>query len=171
MTLPPQYPPLPPPAAAPGSPSVADAPPRERPANPSRDVGVVARGAVEDGTLVRSSSGSEPPKLGERTTSGRNNNVFASPSSLSPSAECGRRQGPGVLVGTTPPPDPTQDPTQGVGLFWRAGPGQFSRAPKRNSKRTGFGWKRWSRRWLYTNLGLFAAYRVDRRSPQKALPV
>ena len=41
----------------------------------------------------------------------------------------------------------------------------------RSSKRTGFGWKRWSRRWLYTNLGLFAAYRVDRRSPQKALPV
>ena len=41
----------------------------------------------------------------------------------------------------------------------------------RNSKRTGFGWKRWSRRWLYTHLGLFAAYRVTYRPQQKALPV
>lgn len=40
----------------------------------------------------------------------------------------------------------------------------------RNSKRTGFGWKRWSRRWLYAHLGLFAAYRVSYRSSQKALP-
>jgi RNA-directed DNA polymerase len=40
----------------------------------------------------------------------------------------------------------------------------------RNSKRSGFGWKRWSRRWLYTHLGLFGGYRV--RGPQpKALPV
>jgi RNA-directed DNA polymerase len=41
----------------------------------------------------------------------------------------------------------------------------------RNSKRTGFGWKRWSRRWLYAHLGLFAGYRVSYRSSQKALPV
>jgi RNA-directed DNA polymerase len=40
----------------------------------------------------------------------------------------------------------------------------------RNSKRSGFGWKRWSRRWLYTHLGLFSGYRVH-RSQQKALPV
>lgn len=40
----------------------------------------------------------------------------------------------------------------------------------RNSKRTGFGWKRWSRRWLYAHLGLFAGYRVNYRSSQKALP-
>lgn len=40
----------------------------------------------------------------------------------------------------------------------------------RNSKRTGFGWKRWSRRWLYTHLGLFGAYRVQHGPQQKALP-
>ena len=40
----------------------------------------------------------------------------------------------------------------------------------RNSKRPGFGWKRWSRRWLYTHLGLYADYRVRRRPTQKALP-
>jgi RNA-directed DNA polymerase len=39
----------------------------------------------------------------------------------------------------------------------------------RNSKRRGFGWKRWSRRWLYAHLGLFAGYRLQ-RSRQKALP-
>ena len=31
----------------------------------------------------------------------------------------------------------------------------------RSSKRQGFGWKRWSRRWLYDTLGLFDAYRVS----------
>lgn len=40
----------------------------------------------------------------------------------------------------------------------------------RNSKRTGFGWKRWSRRWLYTHLGLFRDYRVQHGPQQKALP-
>jgi len=40
----------------------------------------------------------------------------------------------------------------------------------RNSKRTGFGWKRWSRRWLYRSLGLFAAYREHHGPRQKALP-
>ncbi len=32
----------------------------------------------------------------------------------------------------------------------------------------GFGWDRWSRRWLYEDLGLFDGYRV--RHPPKALP-
>ena len=41
----------------------------------------------------------------------------------------------------------------------------------RNSKRTGFGWKRWSRQWLYAHLGLFATYRVNHGPRQKALPV
>lgn len=41
----------------------------------------------------------------------------------------------------------------------------------RNSKRTGFGWKRSSRRWLYQRLGLFDGYRVSYNQPrQKALP-
>ena len=40
----------------------------------------------------------------------------------------------------------------------------------RNSKRRGFGWKRWSRRWLYMHLGLYADYRVRRRPLQAALP-
>jgi RNA-directed DNA polymerase len=35
----------------------------------------------------------------------------------------------------------------------------------------GFGWKRWSRRWLYDSLGLFSGYRVRRGSlSPKALP-
>jgi len=42
----------------------------------------------------------------------------------------------------------------------------------RNSKRKGFGWNRWSRRWLYSQLGLFDGYRVLWVQPQqKALPV
>jgi len=42
---------------------------------------------------------------------------------------------------------------------------------QRNSKRQGFGWNRWSRRWLYSRLGLFDDYRVRRWRPrQKALP-
>ena len=41
----------------------------------------------------------------------------------------------------------------------------------RARKLSGFGWKRWSRRWLYGTLGLFVDYRV-RLSPRvpKALP-
>ena len=39
----------------------------------------------------------------------------------------------------------------------------------RARKRRGFGWKRWSRRWLYETLGLFNGYRV-RRGPPKARP-
>jgi RNA-directed DNA polymerase len=42
----------------------------------------------------------------------------------------------------------------------------------RNSKRSGFGWKRWSRQWLYKHLGLFGDYRVTFPRPrQTALPV
>lgn len=41
----------------------------------------------------------------------------------------------------------------------------------RNSKRHGFGWKRWSKPWIYRTLGLFSAYRVHHSGPrQKALP-
>jgi RNA-directed DNA polymerase len=39
----------------------------------------------------------------------------------------------------------------------------------RAQNRKGFGWKRWSRRWLYDELGLFSDYRVRRLTP-KALP-
>ena len=31
----------------------------------------------------------------------------------------------------------------------------------RASQRRGFGWKRWSRAWLYGDLGLFCEYRVS----------
>jgi RNA-directed DNA polymerase len=42
----------------------------------------------------------------------------------------------------------------------------------RNSKRGGFGWKRWSKRWLYGELGLFADYRLRFYPARlKALPV
>jgi RNA-directed DNA polymerase len=38
-------------------------------------------------------------------------------------------------------------------------------------QRRGFGWKRWSRRWLYEELGLYGEYRVDFSKPSpKALP-
>ena len=41
----------------------------------------------------------------------------------------------------------------------------------RARKRRGFGWKRWSRQWLYHRLGLFKDYRVQRpRQGPKALP-
>jgi RNA-directed DNA polymerase len=39
----------------------------------------------------------------------------------------------------------------------------------RARKRKGFGWKRWSRGWLYESLRLFNGYRV-RRSVRKAVP-
>ena len=38
----------------------------------------------------------------------------------------------------------------------------------RARKRKGFGWKRWSRRWLYEALGLFNSYRVRRPVPKVA---
>ena len=41
----------------------------------------------------------------------------------------------------------------------------------RNQKRSGFGWNRWSKAWLYEYLGLFRAYRVNHEPRQKALPV
>src|ERR1039457_3571546 len=40
----------------------------------------------------------------------------------------------------------------------------------RSRNRRGFGWKRWSRRWLYDELKLFSGYRVRRASVPKALP-
>jgi RNA-directed DNA polymerase len=41
----------------------------------------------------------------------------------------------------------------------------------RARKTLGFGWKRWSRQWLYTTLGLFDGYRVTyRESPPKVAP-
>jgi len=36
-------------------------------------------------------------------------------------------------------------------------------------QRRGFGWKRWSRQWMETHLGLFKGYRVQ-RPRLKALP-
>jgi len=39
----------------------------------------------------------------------------------------------------------------------------------RARKRKGFGWRRWSRQWLYSELGLFNAYQVRRPEP-KAQP-
>ena len=38
-------------------------------------------------------------------------------------------------------------------------------------QRRGFGWKRWSSRWLYDGLGLFNEYRVRGRPALKASPV
>lgn len=35
----------------------------------------------------------------------------------------------------------------------------------RSQKRKGLGWKRWSRQWLYTTLGLFNNYRVGYMQP------
>ena len=40
----------------------------------------------------------------------------------------------------------------------------------RARKRRGFGWKRWSRRWLYEALGLFNDYRVRRTSRAESAP-
>jgi RNA-directed DNA polymerase len=40
----------------------------------------------------------------------------------------------------------------------------------RSRKRQGFGWKRWSRRWLYEELKLFNGYRVRRAAAPKARP-
>ena len=39
----------------------------------------------------------------------------------------------------------------------------------RARKRKGFGWKRWSRHWLYGELGLFNGYRVRRPEPKVQL--
>jgi len=39
----------------------------------------------------------------------------------------------------------------------------------RARKRKGFGWKQWSRRWLYESVGLFNGYRVRRAAPKAAL--
>ncbi len=37
-------------------------------------------------------------------------------------------------------------------------------------QRRGFGWKRWSSRWLYGGLGLFSEYQVQWKSAMKASP-
>ena len=37
-------------------------------------------------------------------------------------------------------------------------------------KRGGFGWKRWSSRWLYDGLGLFSEYQVQWKPARKASP-
>jgi RNA-directed DNA polymerase len=37
-------------------------------------------------------------------------------------------------------------------------------------QRRGFGWKRWSSRWLYDGLGLFSEYKVQRKQVLKASP-
>jgi RNA-directed DNA polymerase len=43
---------------------------------------------------------------------------------------------------------------------------------ERNANRRGYGWNRWSRRWLYGELGLFNGYRLRPYLPRlKALPV
>jgi RNA-directed DNA polymerase len=39
----------------------------------------------------------------------------------------------------------------------------------RARKRRGFGWERWSTRWLYEHLGLFDSYRLRRFAP-KVIP-
>jgi RNA-directed DNA polymerase len=40
----------------------------------------------------------------------------------------------------------------------------------RARNRPGFGWKRWSRAWLYEALGLFADYRVRYLSHAESTP-
>ena len=40
----------------------------------------------------------------------------------------------------------------------------------RARKRPGFGWRQWSREWLYSGLGLFKDYRVRRTTPPAAAP-
>jgi RNA-directed DNA polymerase len=48
--------------------------------------------------------------------------------------------------------------------------GKIRRHLARASKRSGFGWKRWSRQWLYANLRLFNGYQVRRLPEPKASP-
>ena len=40
----------------------------------------------------------------------------------------------------------------------------------RARNRRGFGWKRWSREWIYTTLGLFNDYRVRRGAAPESTP-
>jgi hypothetical protein len=42
--------------------------------------------------------------------------------------------------------------------------------PSWRFQRQGFGWKRWSKRWLYEELGLFSEYRVSCQRSPKAAP-
>lgn len=41
----------------------------------------------------------------------------------------------------------------------------------RARQRQGFGWKRWSKRWLYDTVRLFNGYRLSRQPASKAAPV
>jgi RNA-directed DNA polymerase len=44
--------------------------------------------------------------------------------------------------------------------------------PSWRFKRQGFGWKRWSRQWLYGSLGLYSDYQIRYYVPlSKAAPV
>jgi RNA-directed DNA polymerase len=47
---------------------------------------------------------------------------------------------------------------------------KIRRHMERSRNRRGFGWKRWSRRWLYEDLKLFNSYQVRRVAAPKALP-
>jgi hypothetical protein len=49
------------------------------------------------------------------------------------------------------------------------GHGFYCRTLMRAGKRKGFGWKRWSRQWLYGKLGLFNGYRRRRPEPKVQL--
>jgi RNA-directed DNA polymerase len=40
----------------------------------------------------------------------------------------------------------------------------------RSRQRDGMGWKRWSRQWIYSSLGLFNDYRLRRPALRKAMP-
>ena len=62
------------------------------------------------------------------------------------------------------------DSHQGFGLIKDWVEKQVRRHLMRARNRKGFGWKRWSRRWLYDTLRLLNHYRVSRPQP-KALPV
>ena len=61
-------------------------------------------------------------------------------------------------------------PMTGRGLGYCAGysnPGYANPRPRRFFRR-GFGWRRWSKKWLYEDLGLFNDYRVVYRGATSA---
>ena len=63
-----------------------------------------------------------------------------------------------------------QDLQRRIDVKAKAEPSWRFRHLMRARNRKGFGWKRWSRQWLYDTLRLFNNYRVSRPQP-KALPV
>jgi len=107
-------------------PAAGDAPPPESPAGPSRGERRPSVAAAPHDTQQSSSSASPQLIDAGETTSGRNSTASArSSSSSSPSS------GVWITTTTTPsPPTPAPSPTRGVGLFWRADPSHFCRAPK-----------------------------------------